>query len=338
MASEINNLPDQLIKGWEIAESVDMGSYNPCDAIIMSGMGGSEIGADLISAFLENQIKIPIILHRNYSLPDWVRGKRHYVICSSHSGNTEETLSSFNEAIKRGCSVISISTGGQLDQFSKEKNIPIIQFSHHGQPRSAVGFSFGILLHLINMLHLVRDFRQDLIECVSFLKKEQESLLITSPIKKNPAKRLAGQIVGKFISIFASDFLSPVARRWKGQINELAKSWCQYDVLPEANHNTLAGILEPSEKLSDQFALFINSNLISCENQKRIKFMSRELLINGIANDTVFANGSSRLQQMWYAIIFGDYLAYYLALLYGRDPTPIEPITLFKKKMQDLVD
>ncbi len=338
MLSEIDSLPAQLDKGWKQAKRHNLILSCECSSIVLTGMGGSAIGADLIASCLENQIKIPIIVHRNYGLPIWSAGKNCCVIVSSHSGNTEEALSSFHEAIKRDCSAFAVTTGGQLNQVALENSIPVVQFSHAGQPRSAVGFNFGILLSILNQIGLIGDQEAAIKECVDFMEEQQKRLIASVPTAENPAKKIASRLANRFITIYASDFLIPVARRWKGQLNELVKVWAQYDVIPEANHNSLAGILEPGEKLKDQFAIFLNSNLLLKKNKVRIEMMEKELVANGIASDGVIANGKSRLLQMWSTILLGDYMAYYLAMLYDRDPTPIQPIIEFKKKITKLLE
>lgn len=335
MLSEIDSLPTQLEKAWRLAAGQKFDRFCDCSSIVLAGMGGSAIGADLIASYLENQIKIPIVIHRNYGLPFWTAGKNYCVIVSSHSGNTEEALSSLDEAIKRDCSVIAVTTGGQLHQYALENCVPVVRFSHAGQPRSAVGFNFGILLSILCQIGLVGNQEGAIQGCLDFMKEQQKRLVASVFTADNPAKQLASRLTNRFITVYAADFLIPVARRWKGQLNELVKVWAQFDVIPEANHNSLAGILEPREKLKDQYAIFLNSNLLLQKNQIRIEMMEKELVSNGIASEVVMASGASRLAQMWFNILLGDYMAYYLAILYDQDPTPIQPIIAFKKKITE---
>ena len=120
-------------------------------------MGGSAIGADLVTTYVSSTCPVPVSVHRDYGLPAFAKGKETLMIASSHSGNTEETLEAFETALKNDCTVLVICTGGELAKRAKEKNIPVWTFHHTGQPRAAVGFSFGLLLALFARLKLIPD-------------------------------------------------------------------------------------------------------------------------------------------------------------------------------------
>jgi hypothetical protein len=135
MLAEIDGLPDQLQQAWDLGATQPLSKLDAfaIRAIVISGMGGSAIGADLVSAFVSSSIRVPVIVHRDYGLPAFAHGKQTLVICSSHSGNTEETLDSFESALKNNCNVIAVCTGGELAKRADGKNVPIWRFSHNGQ-------------------------------------------------------------------------------------------------------------------------------------------------------------------------------------------------------------
>jgi glucose/mannose-6-phosphate isomerase len=300
-------------------------------------LGGSAIGADLVTASVFSNIRVPITVHRDYGLPAFAQGKQTLVICSSHSGNTEETLDSFESALKNDCSVVVISTGGELAKLAGEKNIPVWRFSHKGQPRAAVGFSFGLLLSLFARLNLIPDPSKDVAEAVSEMKKSQEYLRADAPAANNPAKRYAGQLVGRWVTVMGAGFLAPVARRWKGQINEVAKAGANFEFLPEANHNTLAGTINPTETLNlHTMTLFLRAPSDHARNRLRSDFTRQAFMLEGMNTDSVDAHGQSALAHIWTLILFGDYMAYYLAMAYGVDPTPVEALVNFKNSMSSV--
>ena len=163
--------------------------------------------------------------------------------------------------------------------------------------------------------------------------KQREALAAELPDVKNPAKRMAGQLIDRWVSVFGADLLVPVARRWKGQISEIAKAWGQFEDLPEANHNTLAGVVNPEDVLSKTVALFLQAEANHPRNLRRIELTKKNFMLEGISTDLIQAKGKSRMAQMWTALQFGDYTAYYLAMAYDMDPSPVAAIERLKKEL-----
>ncbi len=334
MLAEIDGLPDQLQTAWDLGGKQPLPDLKDIRSVVISGMGGSAIGADLVSAAVFSSIRIPVIVHRDYGLPAFAKGKQTLVICSSHSGNTEETLDSFETALKNDCSIVVICTGGELAKRASAKKIPVWKFDHTGQPRAAVGFSFGLLLGLFTRLDLIPDLSNDVAEAVAAMRKSQEHLRADVPAANNPAKRYAGQLMGRWVTVMGAGLLAPVARRWKGQINEVAKAGANFEFLPEANHNTLAGTINPSETLNAHtMTLFLRAPSDHPRNRLRSDLTRQAFMLEGMNTDVVEARGESPLAHMWTLILFGDYMTYYLAMAYGVDPTPIEALVNFKNSM-----
>jgi glucose/mannose-6-phosphate isomerase len=333
MLGEIHSLPEQLEMAWKLGLSLP----NPCaeavDRVLIAGMGGSAIGADLLAAYLSPQCSAPVFVHRDYDLPAWAAGKNTLVIASSHSGNTEETFSAAKEAAQRGCQLLVISTGGKLAEWAKSLGILHWRFEHRGQPRAAVGYSFGLLLAVFTRLGLVTDPGAELEDCLLAMRTQRAELDVQVPDTHNLAKRLAGQLVGRHITVMASDLLAPVARRWKGQLSELAKAWAQFEFLPEADHNTLAGILNPEERLNELVVLFLQSPSDHPRNRLRSELTRKIFMLQGIGTDFVNARGATRMAHLWTMLHLGDYIAYYLAMAYQVDPTPVEMIESLKQEM-----
>lgn len=323
MLGHIDGLPDQLAHAWDLGNRLALPEIRGIDRVLISGMGGSAIGADLLASYIEPACPLPVIVQRDYDLPAWADGSSTLVIGSSHSGNTEETLSAFQGALDRNCTCLAISTGGMLAALAASRGAPVWRFEHRGQPRAAVGFSFGLLLALFTRLGLIGSPSQELDGAIAAMRTQQKRIGAVSPVAENPAKRMAGQLMGRWVAVFSSGLLNPVARRWKGQISELAKAWAQFEFLPEADHNTLAGCVLPEEVIMKSMALFLRSPSDHPRNHLRSELTRRGFMIEGMNTDFVDASGDSRLAHLWTLLHFGDYMAYYLAMLYEMDPTPV---------------
>ncbi len=333
--AEIESLPGQLEKAYQLSLQLELPAWQGIERVVIAGMGGSAIGADLLRATISPTCTVPVEVVRNYSLPVWAMGKETMVVASSHSGNTEETLAAFEQALHNRCRVLSLCTGGKLAERARATRTPVWIFTHAGQPRAAVGYSFGMLLGLFYRLRLIPDPAKDLSGALTAMRKQQESLQAELPVVRNLAKREAGQLMGRWVMIFGADVLEPVARRWKTQLNELAKTWAQFEALPEANHNALAGLTQPEQGLASGMALFLRGSSNHPRNLLRIDLTKQAYMLEGLNTDFYDAPGETALAQQWTALHFGDYLAYYLALLYNIDPTPIEALVGFKQHMAE---
>jgi glucose/mannose-6-phosphate isomerase len=334
MLGEIDDLPAQLENAWKLGQTQPLPEMTGIRQVTISGMGGSAIGADLLTAWIAPACRVPVIVHRDYGLPAWAHGPETLVIASSHSGNTEETLEAFDAALQNKCQLMAIVTGGKLAEGAAQAKIPLWKFEHRGQPRAAVGFSFGLLLAVFARLGLIPDPAKELAGAVAAMKKQQATLRLDVPVAHNPAKRLAGQLVGRWVNVYASGCLAPVARRWKGQVNEIAKAGAGFEVLPEADHNALAGTLNPAEILSRTTTIFLRAPSDHPRNRLRLDLTRQEFMLEGLNTDFYEAQGESPLAHIWTTLHLGDYTAYYLAMAYGADPTPVEVLEKFKAAMK----
>ena len=342
MLAHIDGLPDQLQIAWKLSQKQPFegleSSKDSLRQIVICGMGGSAIGADLVSAAVMDTCSVPIIVNRDYGLPAFAKGPETLVICSSHSGNTEETLSAFETALDAGCRVVAVTTGGKVAEKARQNNIPCFQYTYPSQPRAAVGYSFGLMLSIVARLNLIPDPHGELVETVNQMKLAQSQIQAEVPTSKNLAKRVAGQLIDRWVAVIGAGILSPVARRWKAQINEISKSWGQFDHLPESDHNTLAGIDHPSELLHQTMVLFLRIPSDQSRNLLRINLTKKAFMLQGLGTDFIDASGNTPLAHLWTTVNLGDYIAYYLAMCYEVDPTPVDTIEGFKREMvEDVV-
>ncbi len=335
MLGHIQRLPDQLAQAWQIGQSLPLPTVDRIERVVICGMGGSAIGADLLAAYGAPLAPIPLVVWRNYGLPAFATGAGTLVVASSHSGNTEEVLSAFEEALRRGVRLLAISRGGALGSRALSAGVPWWEFEHDGQPRAAVGFSFGLLLALLARLRLVPDPAEEVKAAVAAMRQQQRELRADVPTVKNPAKRLAGQLMDRWVTVLGADHLAPVARRWRTQISEIAKAVAQFEELPEADHNLVAGVFHPASALTRTKVIFLSGGACHPRNLLRVEATRQVLMVEGFDTDVIEAPGEGRLAQQWTALHFGDYTAYYLAMAYGVDPTPVSAIEGLKARLRD---
>jgi glucose/mannose-6-phosphate isomerase len=271
---------------------------------------------------------------RGYDLPAYADGPTTLVVASSHSGNTEETLSAFSRGAESGVQRLAVTTGGELAFHANAQGVPVWRFEHAGQPRAAVGFSFGLLLAALTRLGLIPDPEVEVVDAVEVMRKQQMNLLAEVPVVQNPAKRMAGQLMDRWPTIVGAGLLAPVARRWRTQIAELAKAVAQFETLPEADHNMVAGVVNPESLFGSTMVLFLRAALEHPRILQRVDVTKEIFMVEGFNTDFVHSQGDTRLAQQWTTLHFGDYTAYYLAMAYGVDPTPVEAIEDLKARLK----
>jgi glucose/mannose-6-phosphate isomerase len=331
MRSHIDCLPDHLEAAWASAQAKPLPeSLRKIDRIVIAGMGSSASAADLLVALVADSCPVPISIHRGYGLPAYATGERTLVVAISHSGNTEETFSAVEAAAERHAQIVTITTGGILGKIDPTA----WTYIHDGPPRAALGWAFGLLLGLMHRLGLVGDLSGDVAEAVEDMRRRIAILGVDSIVVKNPAKRLAGQLIGRVPVIHGAGIMAPVARRWKTQLNENAKTVAQWEELPEMNHNAVQGTDFPPPLMTKVAMIFLTAPRIDHPKlTQRYGATQTIYLQQGLAPDTIKARGSSPLAQMWSNIQFGDYVSYYTAMAYGVDPTPVPHIDELKERL-----
>ena len=333
MYGHIQGLPNQLLMGWDAGLGFPLPQTDGVKQILVAGMGTMAISAELAAAYVVSTCPVPIFVLRDYDLPGWAQGDQTLVVACSHSGNDEEPLSAFGQARERGCRIIAISTGGKLSEAARAANALYWKLEHDGPTRAAVGLPFGFLLAIFYRSGLIEDQSAKLRETVAAMKAQQEMLLAEVPVVQNPAKRLAGQLFGRWVSVFGSGLMAPVARRWKTQISELAKAWAQFEFIPEADHNSLAGVIHPEDLLLSTMMIFLRSPSDHPRNFVREELTKNVMMMEGIGTDMVYARGDTPLAHIWTLLHFGDYVAYYLSIAYETDPTPVTGIEDFEAEL-----
>lgn len=329
----LRKLPEQCREAWAEALAFHLpDGLGHVDQVVVAGMGGSGIGGDLLRSLADTESTVPVLVQRDYELPAFV-DSRTLVIASSYSGNTEEVLACFHQALERKAKLLAMTTGGQLQALAQEKGIPTFLIGYQAPPRAALGYSFIPLMALLQRAGLLLDKRKDVEEMVEVLEELIPRIQETVPEAANPAKNLATRLFGRLSVVYGGGILTEVARRWKTQFNENSKAWAFFEQLPEVHHNAVTGYAFPAEVAQRVFVILLHSTHLHPRVMLRYHITQEMLDQAGIAHHAVEAKGSSPLSQMMSTILLGDYVSFYLALLNEVDPSPVPVIDAVKERL-----
>jgi len=333
MLGRIRELPQQVREAWRNARRLSLPeSYREVNRIVILGMGGSAIGGDLLRTLVSEECPVPILVCREYDVPAFV-DNRTLVIASSYSGGTEETLAAFAMAREQGAKLVAVTTGGKLATMAEAGDVPVLRFSYNAQPRAALGHSFIPLLSILCQLGLVGDCELEIEKAAKSLEDLRSLIDESIPSVQNPAKQLAATLHGRLPVVYGAGLLTEAARRWKGQFNENSKAWAFYEAIPELNHNAVVGYEFPPEYAGKIVVVFLRSNLLHPRTLVRYEVTQQLLQRAGVRYEVVEARGEGRLSQVLTTVHYGDFVSYYLALLYDVDPTPVSTINFLKEQL-----
>ncbi len=298
-------------------------------SIVATGLGGSAISGDLMLNFLHDEMKIPFIVNRNYSLPSFV-DENTLLIVSSYSGNTEETISVFNEALNKNCSIVCISTGGKVEKISSDKNIPLVKVTPGYQPRYALGLSFFSLLKILQDLALIQNQDSAVKKIISLWKEKG----VEYGKEENMAIEYAKQLLGFIPVIYSAvDLTSAVGYRLKCQFNENSKLHAFSNIIPEMNHNEIIGWESFNEKQFQAKVINIIDSSYHTQIKKRFEITSELAAKNGAEIINLQSDEEKFKVRLMDLIYLGDWITYYTAVMRGFDPTEIENINILKKRL-----
>jgi glucose/mannose-6-phosphate isomerase len=333
MLDRIRDLPHQCRAAWQEIQALQLpDNYADIENVVILGMGGSAIAGDLLCSLVALESPIPVFSHRDYELPLLVDG-RTLLIASSYSGNTEEVLSCFERGLGTGAKKVVVTGGGKLLTTARANGVPAFVFHYPAEPRAALGYSFMPLLAIAQKVDIVADKDEDVDEAIAVMLGLATRIDETVPLDRNPAKQLAQRLHQRLPVVYGAGILTQVARRWKGQLNETSKMWCFYEELPEANHNALVGYGLPKEIAAEALVVFLRAPSLHPRILLRYDLTQTALEEAGVESATVDAEGKSPLAQMMSAVLFGDWVSLYLAVLNGVAPAPTPPIVTLKERL-----
>jgi glucose/mannose-6-phosphate isomerase len=333
MRGLIQGFPDQVRDAAQRALLVSLPPPDDVANIVITGLGGSAIGGDVVGTVVAESLRVPLIVNRDYRLPGFV-SRVSVVFASSYSGNTEETLSAFGQAYDSGAYLVCFSSGGKLADAAHQRRLPLIRLPGGFPPRAALGYSSIAMLAALQSLGLIPDQASALSETVGVLESMSERIGPAVEESRNPAKSLARSLHGKIVAIYGSNSpLAPAAARWRGQIEENAKNLALHHLLPEMNHNELVGWECPDACLRSVAAVFLRDQGEHPQVRQRFE-LTREIVKRaaGMVQD-VWSEGTSLLARLFSVIYFGDFVSLYLSYLNGKDPVPVHVIEYLKREL-----
>jgi glucose/mannose-6-phosphate isomerase len=337
LLSSIEALPDQFNQAWDEVFQTSMAEdLLSVKNIVVSGMGGSALGGRIVDSLILERALSPIEVSTEFKLPNYV-GPETLVVASSYSGNTQETISSAEEALAKKAKVFVISTGGKLAEVAKEQGLPsyIFKPTHNpsNQPRMGLGYGIGAVLALLAKGKYIQISEEEKNGVVETCRKFVSENSIRIPSSNNLAKRIAQNFFNKAVVLVASEHLLGVAHAFKNQLNENSKTFSVLFDLPELNHHLMEGLANPKSVKPILLFFFIASGLYSPEVRKRYPLTLEVVEKNNVATGTFECLSSTKLDQIFEVLTIGEYVSFYLSLLYDTDPTPIVWVDYFKQKL-----
>ncbi len=312
--------------------------YYNFSQIIGVGMGGSAISFDFLRSFLRYaNVKIPVESNRDYNLPPYA-DENTLVVLISYSGNTEETLSCFIDAIEKGCPIVALTSGGILEAFCIKFGLPYVKLPSGLPPRASLPYLFFPLLVVLEKLNVHPTFKKDVEETLAVVEVLKEELKPETLIIDNLAKRIAICLYNKIPLIYGHTYFDSVANRIKCQFNENSKVIALSEVLPEMNHNGIVGWEAETQLLESFYPVFIRDPNESPAIKARIEISRDQIILKKKKQIIeILARGQSVLAKMFSVTYIGDFTSIYLAILYGTDPTPVKSISLLKSQLAERV-
>ena len=338
MLKLILELPRQCEIAGDIAQKFDLPvEYRDVTNIVTTGMGGSAIGGDLARMIFSAQSPVPIVVNRNYTIPGFISSKTLF-IAVSYSGNTEETISAFNAARKKGAKLLAITSGGKLKELAIKASVPYLIVPGGQPPRASLGYLFIPLLSLISRLGFAPNFKlhADLAASVKLLAEMADEF---GPAKESSLpQKLAHRLYNNIPIIYASQDLDAVATRWKGQLCENSKTFACHNVFPEMNHNEIEGWLHPGE-LTKRCQIVMLRDESDHQRIKQRMDITESLIKKHTAGILcVKSRGKSLLARLLSLIYIGDFTSFYLAMLNKMNPTPVDRIGNLKESLGPMED
>jgi glucose/mannose-6-phosphate isomerase len=336
LLKNVSEFPAQCEQAWEEIQKVVFPSYYvSVGKVVILGMGGSAIGGDVVKDFVSEKCNIPIEVIRDYKLPAYVN-KDTLVLASSYSGNTEETLEAFQQALFKKAKTVVITTNGEISKIAKSQKIPLYQFNYNTEPRQAFGFSFSAVLGILNKLALIDIQDEEFKETITHLKGLYSQIQPTVSTSSNQAKKLAEQLYNKIVIILGAGYLKSVGKRFKTQLNENAKQLSFWEELPEACHNFVVGLEFPEKIAQDIFVLSLASKFDHPRNRLRQNIIFDILNKHGIPYEELRVDhASTELSEILSFIYLLDFTSYYLAILNKTDPRPVSNINYLKDRLKE---
>ncbi len=334
----IEMLASQVQQIWDEAKKIQVeANFKDIDNVVVAGMGGSVLGTHVIQSIFKDEIKVPVLISPDYTVPHFVN-ERTLVIASSYSGTTEETLAAVADAEQKGAKICGITSGGPLAEFLRSKNYPALVFdpiyNPCNQPRMALGYSIFGQIALFARAGVISITETEYQNALNIIAQVHLECGANVPQDSNPAKILAFEMKELVPVIVAAEHLEGNAHVFANQINENAKTYSEYRVIPELNHHLMEGLQFPESNEHNLFFYLVESDLYNKSISRRFELTQEVLEKHNIRFRTHKLTGKTRFEQSFEMMMQGAYTNYYLALLNNVNPAPIPTVDWFKSQLK----
>lgn len=326
MKNLITGFGNQLRHALEIGANASLqNNTKEIQNVLITGLGGSGIGGTIVSELVAKECIVPICINKGYDLPNYIN-ENTLVICSSFSGNTEETIEVFHKAKAEGAEIACVSSGGKLIELAKENKLNYIQLPTAESPRTMMGYSITQLLHFLNHYGLISEnFKAELNKAADLIDNLQEQI-------QADAERISDHLEGKIPVIYACDGYEGMAVRFRQQVNENAKMLCWHHIVPEMNHNELVGWRNKNEDLA---VIFFRNETDYTRNQKRLE-INKEVVSKYTSSVMEYwSKGASMIEKTFYFVNVGDHVSYILSKRNGVIAEEIDVINHLKGSLAE---
>jgi len=331
------SMADQVRQVWEEQDQIDLSGYKNVTNVVVAGMGGSALGADFVRHLYKQELAVSLEICKDYTLPQYVN-QNTLVILSSYSGSTEETINCAKEAEQKRAMIAVITAGSKLAQLAKDKNYPsyIInpKFNPSNQPRMATAYNIMAIILMLKKLGLLKFEEENLHQILDVINATTQRCLVEIPQEENQAKILAYMFVERRPILVGAEFLEGALHIATNQLNENAKIYSDYKIIPELNHHLLEGLTFPKSNALNHFFVFFQSGLYRSEVQKRIELTKQAVEKTGIESVQIKLESENKLMQAFELITLGTFTNLYLSYLEGINPCPIPMVDWFKAQLE----
>jgi len=324
---DVLGLPEHLRDALWRVESANLSPQDSPGGLVVAGMGGSAVGGLLALGALGDRASRPIVVARDYGLPAWTTPDTT-VLCASYSGDTEETLAAYEAAGALGARRIVSTTGGALARSARADGVPVIPLPGGFQPRAAVGYGLVVALEVAALAGCGEPLRTEIDVAAAHAEQLVAQWGPDSP-ETSLAKTIARSLHGTTPQIAGAGLTTPIAYRWKTQINENANAPAFAAELPELDHNEIVG-WEGAPDLGRFSAVFLDDCDLHPRVRTRIELTLEEIGPLAAATHRIETLGETRVERLVSMVLLGDLVSMYMAVLAGRDPAAIAPITQLK--------
>jgi glucose/mannose-6-phosphate isomerase len=323
MDGHIEGFKKQLQEAVNIAIQAKLTKKSNVNQVLVTGLGGSGIGGSVVNELVQDNCTVPIIVNKDYFLPSFVSEKT-LVVISSYSGNTEETLNCFEQAIRNNAQIVCVTSGGKVAEIAKKNGFDLVIVPGGNPPRTCLGYSVVQLLNILKFNGFISlDVNNLIADVVQLLENEKNSI-------RNEAIKVASTLKGKIPVIYTLGNTESIAFRFRQQINENSKMLCWHNVIPEMNHNEIVGWRREDSNIA---VIVLRTDYEFEKNSKRLSFCKNVISTYTSNYTELFAKGKNRFEQFFYLIHLTDWISYELALINEVDPIEVHVIDQLKSAL-----